>query len=78
MILSAILLKITLVQIVISSFVKRIIVLVICQKALVHIWGDPLNPQMREERMVQFGINTIIFALTQEGSITHRVMDEVR
>ena len=50
----------------------------IIQKAVVHIWGDPLNPQMREERMVQFGINTIIFALTQEGSITHRVIDIVR
>jgi hypothetical protein len=33
--------------------------------------GDPM-------RMVQFCINTIIFALTQEGSITNRVMDVVR
>ncbi len=31
---------------------------------------DPTRP-------LQFGINTIIFALTQEGSITHRVMDTV-
>ena len=54
------------------------LLLAICQKALLHIWGDPLNPQMREERMVQFGVNTVIFALTQEGSITHRVVDEVR
>jgi hypothetical protein len=53
------------------------LLLAICQKALVHIWGDPLNPEMREERMVQFGINTIIFALTQEGSITHCVVDTV-
>jgi hypothetical protein len=29
-------------------------------------------------RIVQFCINTIIFALTQEGSITNRVMDVVR
>jgi len=28
-------------------------------------------------RPLQFGINTIIFALTQEGSITHRLMDGV-
>ena len=29
-------------------------------------------------RQFQFGINTIIFALTQEGSITHRLMTSVR
>jgi hypothetical protein len=49
-----------------------------CQKALIHTWGDPLYPNMRVERMIQFGINTVIFALTQEGSITHRVVDVVR
>ena len=29
-------------------------------------------------RLFQFGINMIVFALTQEGSITNRVMDSVR
>ena len=29
-------------------------------------------------RHLQFGINTIIFALTQEGSITHRLMESIR
>jgi hypothetical protein len=29
-------------------------------------------------RHLQFIVNTIIFALTQEGSITNRVMDAVR
>ena len=29
-------------------------------------------------RLLQFGINTIVFALTQEGSITNRVMQTVR
>ena len=29
-------------------------------------------------RQLQFGVNTIIFALTQEGSITHRLMESVR
>ena len=53
------------------------VVVGIVQKACVHIWGDPLYPDAREERMVQFGINTIIFALTQEGSITHRLMESV-
>ena len=33
--------------------------------------ADPSRP-------FQFGVNTIIFALTQEGSITNRVMDNVR
>ena len=28
-------------------------------------------------RLLQFGINTIVFALTQEGSITNRVMESV-
>jgi hypothetical protein len=36
-------------------------------------WAD-WNP----ERPLHFGINTIVFALTQEGSITNRVMDVVR
>ena len=26
----------------------------------------------------QFAVNTVVFALTQEGSITHRLMDSVR
>jgi len=29
-------------------------------------------------RVFQFGVNAIVFALTQEGSITNRVMDEVK
>jgi hypothetical protein len=33
---------------------------------------------MDPERAFQFGINTIIFALTEEGSITHRLMESVR
>ena len=46
-------------------------------------FADYGNPKSRynegntSTRMVQFGVNTIIFALTQEGSITHRVMDMV-
>jgi hypothetical protein len=53
-------------------------VLVICQKGFQHLWDDPANPDLRNERMIQFGVNSIIFALTQEGSITHRVMDAVQ
>jgi hypothetical protein len=28
-------------------------------------------------RQLQFGVNLIVFALTQEGSITNQVMDSV-
>ena len=49
-------------------------------------WGKDGMPSMRNSvyskydprRQLEFGINTIIFALTQEGSITHRLMDSVR
>ena len=53
-------------------------VVVICQKGFQHFWSDPAYPEMRSERLIQLGVNSIIFALTQEGSITRRVMDEVR
>jgi len=29
-------------------------------------------------RQHQFAVNTIIFALTQEGSTTHRLMDSIK
>ena len=32
---------------------------------------------MDNTRQLQFGVNIIIFALTQEGSITNQVMDSV-
>ena len=61
---------------------------VIClrtDQAYTHAWADwgpggfeksyqPLDPT----RCFQFGVNTIIYALTREGSITHRVMDTIR
>lgn len=43
----------------------------------VQRWGDPYYPEFKNQRSLQLGINTIIFALTQEGSITKRVMDAV-
>jgi hypothetical protein len=33
---------------------------------------------MDNTRQLQFGVNLIVFALTQEGSITHRLMESVR
>jgi hypothetical protein len=51
---------------------------ILSQKGFVLFWNDPSNPGSTIERMLQFGVNTIIFALTQEGSVTHRLMESVR
>ena len=42
------------------------------------VWGS--NDYLYEDpaRQLQFGVNLIIFALTQEGSITRQVMNVVR
>ena len=42
-------------------------------------WG-PGTPWQNQNnlRQLQFGVNIVVFALTQEGSITNRVMDTVR
>ena len=53
-------------------------------KSYANAWGDwgpggansgyaALDPT----RCLQFGVNSIVFALTQEGSITSQVMDSV-
>jgi len=56
------------------------------KQAYAHAWADwgagavdrwavyPLDPTS----CFQFGVNTMVYALTREGSITHRVMDAVR
>jgi hypothetical protein len=59
-----------------------------CNKAYVFTWGDWATPGMSanivkrddldNRRQLQFGINTIIFALTQEGSITRRLMETMQ
>ena len=49
-------------------------------------WGQEAIPSERNStygvydprRQLEFGVNTIIFALTQEGSITRRLVDTVR
>jgi len=43
-------------------------------------WGDSRHAysNLDNTRQLQFGVNVIIFALTQEGSITQQVMDMVR
>lgn len=47
-----------------------------------HAWGDwgRVEPYtgLDPARVLQFGVNMIVFALTQEGSVTNRVMDMVR
>jgi hypothetical protein len=42
------------------------------------LWADERRAGYSPTLQFRFGINTIIFALTQEGSITRRVMDSVR
>ncbi len=45
------------------------------------MWGVPFEPEPLPDkdprRQFEFGINTIMFALTQEGSITHQAMKRV-
>jgi hypothetical protein len=50
----------------------------VSQKVFQYYWDDPGHPELRSERMIQFGVNTIIFALTQEGSVTHRLLDGIQ
>jgi len=55
------------------------LVAILSNKGMMHYWGERgYQRGSKNERMIQFGINTIIFALTQEGSITRRVMDALR
>ena len=52
------------------------------QKGYIIAWHDwrPGGQAVSDDatRVLQFGINTVIFALTQEGSITNQVMDTVK
>ena len=48
---------------------------ILSNKAILNLWEEGST---KNERIIQLGINTIIFALTQEGSITKRVMDAVQ
>jgi len=49
------------------------LVAVISNKGYSVIWGRA-QKGLREERQLQFGVNVIVFALLQEGSITDKVM----
>ena len=55
----------------------------ISYQSLGAVWENiPMRNVVKDytdnSRLLQFGINTIVFALTQEGSITNRVMQTVR
>ena len=70
-------------------FFDRRLVSIMSNKNFENAWGDQ-GPDGAGTRMghnyghldptraLQFGVNLVIFALTQEGSITNRVMDAVR
>ena len=47
-------------------------------KFYVETWKRPYANQPDWARAKQFTVNTIVFALTQEGSITHRLMGNVQ
>lgn len=56
---------------------------IISQMHYLHVWGNwgtgrGTGGDFDPVRSLQFGVNIIVFALTQEGSITHRVMDAVQ
>ena len=60
---------------------------ILSRKKYTHAWtfwgpGNYLSDggfvTLDPKRPLQFGVNTIIFALTQEGSITHQLMDSIR
>jgi len=56
---------------------------VLSYQSLAYNWENVAFRNIKKDytdnsRILQFGINTIVFALTQEGSITNRVMQTVR
>jgi hypothetical protein len=61
-------------------FIGDRLVAVFSYRSLINWWGGGAKKErhMDDTRGLQFGVNLIIFALTQEGSITNRVMDSVR
>jgi hypothetical protein len=61
------------------------LVAITSQMICTHMWGwwgcgqASISGGMADPtRALQFGVNLIVFALTQEGSITHRLMDSVQ
>jgi len=53
-------------------------ILFFCHRAYFVAWGRLQGSGWRDNRRrLQFGVNLLVFALTQEGSITNRVMDTV-
>ena len=58
---------------------------VVCQKSYAKAWGEWGRPGTRNERerrqdnrrQLQFGVNIVVFALTQEGSITAQLLDSL-
>ena len=56
---------------------------VICYNNLASRWADRggyyghIEERRENTRMLQFGVNLIVFALTQKGSITNRLMDTI-
>ena len=49
---------------------------IVSNKCYLSTWRNVFRKN--NVRQLQFGVNTIVFALTREGSITHRLMDSIK
>ena len=54
------------------------LVAILSRKGYYHPWAQGDRATYDTTRHFQFGVNTIVFALTEEGSITHRLMDSIK
>ena len=52
-------------------------VMMLSHQWLGYAWGNWPASRIDNTRQLQFGVNLLVFALTQEGSVTNRVMDTV-
>jgi hypothetical protein len=58
------------------------VVAIVCKKWYAKAWGEwgpgTSWPAQDNRRQLQFGVNIVVFVLTQEGSITSQIMDDVQ
>jgi hypothetical protein len=62
----------------IGVFLRNALVCIITRRSYHEPWNAAPQHLAQRPRSLQFGINTIIYALTREGSITNQVMETVR
>jgi hypothetical protein len=62
----------------IGVFCRDSLVGIITRRSYHEPWGGRQGQLASRRRALEFGINTIVYALTREGSITRRLMDTVQ